>query len=224
MATGAQAFRYEIRTGLLPFIFLFNNELLMIGVSGPFEFALVVSSSLLAMLMFAAATQNHFLTRCRWYEVVALLLVCFTLFRPEFWWDMVYPRYATLPAAQVYEIAAKADRAVRLKASGETLTGKEVSKTIELPLAPGATGQERLRNSGVTLRREGDKTVVANIAFGSAAKKAGLDLDWTIDSVIVQTDRPGKHWMFVPALGLLGMVVLSQIARRRKERPQPAAA
>ncbi len=40
--TGMQGFRYEIRTGLLPFIFIFNTELLLIDVGGVAHFLLVV--------------------------------------------------------------------------------------------------------------------------------------------------------------------------------------
>jgi TRAP-type uncharacterized transport system fused permease subunit len=41
-----------------------------------------VAIAIVAMLVFAAATQGYFLVRSRWYESIALLLVTFTLFRP----------------------------------------------------------------------------------------------------------------------------------------------
>ena len=87
--TGIQAFRYEIRTGLLPFIFIFNTELLLIDVGSVGHFLVVVVCSIVAMGCFVAATQNWLLTRNRWYETVALLLICFTLFRPGFWLDQL---------------------------------------------------------------------------------------------------------------------------------------
>ena len=87
--TGFQGFRYEIRTALLPFIFIFNGGILMIGLNGPLDFVLVAITSILAMISFVAATQNWFLVKNRWWETIALLLVCFTLFRPGYWLDMV---------------------------------------------------------------------------------------------------------------------------------------
>ncbi|MCP4386971.1 MAG: TRAP transporter large permease subunit, partial [Gammaproteobacteria bacterium] len=60
--TGVQGFVYDIRTGVLPFMFIFNTELLMIGITGPIHLVVVVSSALVAMLLFAAATQGFFLT------------------------------------------------------------------------------------------------------------------------------------------------------------------
>jgi TRAP transporter 4TM/12TM fusion protein len=89
LKTGVQAFYYSLRTIALPFIFVFNTQLLLIGVDSWAHLVLVVVSATVAMLVFAAATQNYFLVRSRWYETVALLLVAFTLFRPGFWMDMI---------------------------------------------------------------------------------------------------------------------------------------
>ena len=48
IATGVQAFRYEIRTALLPFIFIFNHELLLIGMLATLVANLVVLPALIA--------------------------------------------------------------------------------------------------------------------------------------------------------------------------------
>lgn len=57
IAAGVQAFLYSMRTAILPFMFIFNTQLLMIGVDSVWLFALTVSSAIVANLMFAAATQ-----------------------------------------------------------------------------------------------------------------------------------------------------------------------
>jgi len=81
--TGVQGFTYDIRTALLPFLFIFNTELLLIDVStGKAVFIFIVA--VIAMMLFAAATQGYFLARSKWYESIALLLVALTLFRPGF--------------------------------------------------------------------------------------------------------------------------------------------
>ncbi len=75
--TGIQGFIYDIRTAVLPFLFIFNTQLLMIGIGNIFDFILVVISSIIAILLFASATQGYWLVRNRWWESVALLLVAF---------------------------------------------------------------------------------------------------------------------------------------------------
>jgi TRAP transporter 4TM/12TM fusion protein len=88
--TGIQGFTYDIRTAVLPFMFIFNTQLLMIGIANWFHLVAVIFAAVVAMLAFAAGTQGYFLTKSRIWETAALLLVAFTLFRPGFFWDMIY--------------------------------------------------------------------------------------------------------------------------------------
>ena len=81
---------------LLPFIFIFNPEILLIDIGGPVHFIVVIGCATLAMMAFVAALQGFFFTRNRWWETALLLLICFTLFRPNFWMDRVIPPYQTL--------------------------------------------------------------------------------------------------------------------------------
>jgi TRAP-type uncharacterized transport system fused permease subunit len=71
-------------------MFIFNTQLLMIGMANWFHLVAVIFAAVVAMLVFAAGTQGYFLTKSRIWETAALLLVAFTLFRPGFWWDMAY--------------------------------------------------------------------------------------------------------------------------------------
>ena len=92
--TGVQGFTYDIRTALLPFLFIFNTDLLLIDVS-PLKAVFIFIIAVIAMMLFAAATQGFFFVRSKLWETLALLLVAFTLFRPGFWLDYVQ---ATFPA------------------------------------------------------------------------------------------------------------------------------
>lgn len=56
---GVQAFTYDLRTAILPFIFFFNPKLLLIGVQGPLDLAWTVATAVLAMYGFVAATQGY---------------------------------------------------------------------------------------------------------------------------------------------------------------------
>jgi TRAP transporter 4TM/12TM fusion protein len=90
--TGIQGFTYDLRTAILPFIFLFNTELLMIAgvgangailwINNPLKLAWVFLCSLAAMLAFVSLLQGHFADRCRWWERLLLLTLCILLFRP----------------------------------------------------------------------------------------------------------------------------------------------
>ena len=94
MRVGWQGTWYEFRTVLLPFIFIFNPEILLIDIGGPLHLIVVIGCAVLAMMAFVAALQGFFLTRNRWYEAAPLLLICFTLFRPSFWMDRIVPPFS----------------------------------------------------------------------------------------------------------------------------------
>ncbi len=225
--TGVTAFFYSMRTAILPFLFIFNTQLLLIGISGPLHLALTVGSALVAMLVFAAATQGYFLVKSRWWETIALLLVTFTLFRPGFWWDMVYPPYDERPASELMTLVEKAPAGERKRVwvEGINLDGKEVRKGVLLPLGDAGPARERLRRIGVTVMALGDEVQVAAVQFGSTAEKLGLEQGFRITAIEMPSDRPAKEWMYVPALLLLGVVILLQRARLKREpAPRPATA
>ena len=88
--TGIQGFTYDIRTALLPFMFIFNTDLLLIGITSLWHVLTIFITSILAMFAFAALTQNWFIARNRIYESVLLAGVTAFLFRPYAFMDMLH--------------------------------------------------------------------------------------------------------------------------------------
>ncbi|MGH8797133.1 MAG: TRAP transporter permease, partial [Caldimonas sp.] len=225
--TGITAFWYSIRTGILPFMFIFNPTLLMIGVDSVPYFIVVVAAAITAMLLFAAGTQGWFLTRSRWYESVALLLITFTLLRPGFWLDAAIRQYDMVGAQQLTALAGAAppDSGLRVRIEGTTLEGRDVKKTVLLPLGDAGPGAQRIAKAGVTTMTLAQGVQVMSVGLNSAAQKAGFEQGFIVTGVEVAHPRPAKEWLFVPALLLLGLIVLLQ--RRRVARgavPAPVLA
>ena len=227
IATGVQAFIYSIRTAILPFMFIFNTQLLMIGIDSVWAFVLTVASAVLANLVFAAATQGWFLTRSRLHETALLLLVTFSLFRPGFWMDMLYPPYTTVPASRLSELveSAPANSSLRVWIEGITLEGDEVSKGVLLPLGDTApNARTRLKQSGLTVMALGDSVQVMVVDFGSRAAKLGIEQGFTVTHVELPAERPAKEWIFIPTLLVLALVVALQRARSRSDGAPAARA
>ena len=215
--TGVQGFTYDIRTAILPFMFIFNTNLLLIDLDSAFHFITVVFGAITAMLVFAAATQHWWLTKNRVWETLALLLITFTLFRPGFWWDMIYPPTQTHAATEIFELAEKqpVNSSLKIWVSGESLDGREIKKLVSLPLAEAGTGEERLEAAGLLLIAEEDRVEVDLIAFDSPAEKIGIDFGWEISAIQEDLDQPAKEWMMIPPLLLLGLIAWLQKRRIR---------
>ncbi|MDO9114746.1 MAG: TRAP transporter permease [Polaromonas sp.] len=216
--TGVTAFFYSLRTAILPFLFIFNTQLLLIGVDTAWHLILTVTSATVAMLVFAAATQGYFLVRTRWYETIALLLVTFTLFRPGFWLDMVYPPYVEAPAAEFMRLVeeAPANTGKRVWVEGEKRDGSEVRKGVLLPLGDAGTPRERLGRIGLSVTSFAGEVQVAQVQFGSRAAKLGLAPGQKIVGVELPAERPAKEWLFLPAAALLLLIMGLQRVRGRR--------
>ena len=215
--TGIQGFTYDIRTAVLPFMFIFNTELLLIGIESIPHLLITITTAVIAMLIFAAATQGYWLVKSRWYETLMLLLIAFTLFRPGFWWDEIYPPVINEPAQKIEQIAEQVPVGghLMIQAQGMNIDGDEITQLIRLPLESEGSGAERLEEAGLTLSINDDRVMVDLVAFGSPAQEAGFDFDWEILSIQVEAQRPDKQWIYIPALLLLAVLAWLQIRRRR---------
>jgi TRAP transporter 4TM/12TM fusion protein len=216
--TGIIGFGYDIRTAILPFIFIFNTELLIIGVANWFHLVVIVITAVAAMLIFASATQNYFLTKNRIWETIVLVLIALTLFRPGFWWDKVFPPLTEMPAANLEQMMGEMEPGslLRIMLKGEKDDGSEFTKTVMLPVGKSKTGVERLAEAGIETRNEESKILIDNVVFSSPAEKAGIDFDQEILNLQVPSKRLPKQLMFIPALLLLALVWFIQKGRIRK--------
>ncbi|KRW65967.1 C4-dicarboxylate ABC transporter [Pseudomonas sp. TTU2014-105ASC] len=215
--TGVTAFYYSLRTAALPFLFIFNTDLLLIGVDF-WHGVLIFIVATIAMLVFAAGTQGYFLVRSRWYESVLLLLVAFTLFRPGFWMDIIHDPYQEIPPAQLVEALGRVDEdsQLRMRVLGEDAVGDPREFVLLLAIPDGASGEEKLAKIGLMTYEDDGKLLVDSVTFGSPAAEAGLEFDQQILSVRAPVDRWPKEFMWIPGFLLFGLIVWMQ--RRRRQR------
>ncbi len=152
--TGIQGSIYALRTVILPFIWIFNPQLLLIDVHSGGELIRVVVACTLATLLFAAVTMNWFRVQSRWWETLLLAGAVILLFRPDYFMDRITPEFRDEPAARVFDVARDAgdDASLVMVIAGSTIEGDDVVKTVALRLGPkGADGRKRLADAGLTL-------------------------------------------------------------------------
>ena len=218
LKTGVQSFLYDIRTAVLPLVFLFNTELLLIGIDSIWHGALVVLMSLLAILAFSSLTQGWMLIRVRWYEGALLAVACFMLFRPGFFVDAAYPPFEPVEFESFVsgEFEPAPGRLVRLHVTRETDYGERY-KLFALK-TPDRPAEHPAATFGLGLERERDgRYAVAGLAFDGMAERAGVEWGDYITGVdIEQTELPPKELVYPFGVALLGLVGLSQLRRRRQ--------
>jgi TRAP-type uncharacterized transport system fused permease subunit len=227
--TGIQGFIYDMRTAVLPFIFIFNTQLLMIGIDSVISFISVVTSSVIAILLFAAASQGYWLVKNRLWETVLMLVVAFMFFRPGYFWDKVDPPYENISGQELFKVADTMSEGepIRFVVEGETIEGVERSYTFLLPLSDGQTGRERVNNTGLQIDDLFGDMEVAMVLPGisnsrainkqvESIKVAGVDSGWIITSVLKERETMPKQIVYIPAILLIGMVGWVQLRRKRE--------
>lgn len=224
LRTGFQAFYYSLRTAALPFLFIFNTDLLLIDVT-VIQGIMVFIIATVAMLIFAAGTQGYMLVRSRWYESLLLLLVAFALFRPGFWMDMIHDPYESVPPAQFAEALGSVEDGsnLRVQIAGENDYGDPMTTYILVPVPRGDTAEERMEALGMELWVDGEEATVDFVEFGSQAADLGFDFDQEILEVLAPVDRWTKEWIWIPTMLVFAFVVLMQ-RRRRNNLPSDGAA
>lgn len=218
--TGVQGFYYEMRTAILPFVFLYNPEVLLINIRSTGQMIWVLFTALLACMAFACATQAFMFTRARWWEVVLLLTAMLFLFRPDLPQDYLYPPFKTLPPAQVMETVSGLgpDENLRLYVSTQFEDGAVKKQVLVLPVR-GASAEKRLESAGLVLGWEGDRLMIEETLVDSRVEKLGVNMDDPTEvlGIEVPSTRPAKGLFSLPGLFILAFVVLVQWRRKRRE-------
>jgi len=212
--TGVQAFWYEIRTAVIPIVFLFNHELLLIGIENIWHALLVIVTSLIGILIFTAATQRWFFNKLRWYEIIVFLIISISLLSPEFVLNKFYPKYDYKDINQIQLLELDPKKEVRFKVTRPS----EYGERYKLFVIEKNTFESKfnLDEYGVSLIKEEKRIVVDNLKWNSKAKKSGFKTgDYISEFKIENLDRPNKKIIY--PLAILLLIIFGYLNYRRKE-------
>ena len=212
--TGVQAFWYEIRTAVLPIIFLFNQELLLIGIENIWHALLVILTSLLGILVFTAATQGWFFNKLKWYEIIVFLIISLSLLSPEFVLNKFYPKYNYLNIDQIQNLKLDSNKEVRIKVT----RASEYGERYKLFVIEKNTFENEfnLEEYGINLIKENDKILVDTIKWNGQAKKSGIEMgDYITEFKTENSNRPNKKIIYPIACLLL--LIFGYFNKRRKQ-------
>ena len=216
--TGVQAFWYEIRTAILPIVFIFNSELLLIGVKNFWHGLMIFIVSLIAIFSFTSAAQGWFLRKLRWYETLILLLITICMFRPDFIMNKIYPEYMPFEDSLTQEVDFESERKIRLHIVRHTNYGDRY-KMFAFQINPDSK-VNILKTLGLELEKnEQGNLDVTNLDYNGRAEKNGIDFYDEVTRVEINSlDRPAKEYVYIFGLFLLGFVVFSQYGRYKKQK------
>jgi len=214
LKTGLQAFWYSLRTGILPIVFLFNHELLLIGIENIWHGLLVIITSLIGILVFTSATQAWFINRLRWYEIIIFLLISISLLAPEFVLNKFYPKYNYMDINKIHLMKLDPNKEARFKVTRPSNYGERYKlfvikkDTFEIEYS--------LEQYGISLIKEDSRVIVDTLQWNGKAKKSGFETgDYISEFKLENADRPNKGVIYPIAILLL--IIFGYLNSRRKE-------
>lgn len=214
LKTGVQAFWYSLRTGILPIVFLFNHELLLIGIENIWHALLVIITSLIGILIFTAATQRWFFSKLRWYEIIVFLFISISLLSPEFILNKFYPKYNYKDINQIQLLELDSKKEVRFKVTRPS----EYGERYKLFIIEKNTFEVKynLDDYGISLIKDNKKVVVNTLKLNGEAKKSGFKTgDFISEFKIENLDRPNKGIVY--PLAILLLIIFGYFNYRRKD-------
>ncbi len=214
LRTGVQAFWYSLRTGILPIVFLFNHELLLIGIENIWHGLIVIVTSLIGILVFTSATQGWFVNRLKWYEIIIFLVISISLLSPDFVLNKFYPKYNYEDITKINSIKLDSTKEIQIKITRPSLYGER----YKLFVISKNTFEDKftLEDYGITLMKQDDKIVIDNLKWNGEAKKNGFEMgDYISEFKIENSNRPSKNIVYPIAILLL--VVFGYFNSKRKE-------
>ena len=214
LRTGVQAFWYSLRTGILPIVFLFNHELLLIGIENIWHGLIVIITSLIGILVFTSATQGWFVNRLKWYEIIIFLIISISLLSPDFVLNKFYPKYNYQEINKINSLKFDSKKEIQIKVTRPSLYGER----YKLFVISKNTFEDHftLEDYGITLLAQDEKIIVDNLKWNGEAKKNGFEMgDYISEFKIENFDRPSKNIVYPIALILL--VICGYFNIRRKE-------
>ncbi|MEN6363795.1 MAG: TRAP transporter fused permease subunit, partial [Rectinema sp.] len=115
MKTAVQATKLGIAAFIIPYIFVYNPEMLLFGVADrPVMMVVMIITSIIGIVGLAAGVEGYLLTNMKWYERIAAVVGGLGMVTPALWDDLVGG--ALLVAVVLLQISKSRKKATQIAA------------------------------------------------------------------------------------------------------------
>ena len=231
--TGIQGFSYDIRTAILPFMFIFNTDILLFNI-GFISGLLTIITVVLAMLAFCSAIQNHMIVKNKIYETILLVVISFSLFRPDFWLDKIQEPFNKIQGNQIFELIKdnnnilnlNENNTVRVEFVGPDFDNpdKLVSQNSIIIFDKNEPVNKRIEKAGLFLNVNDNDIVMDEPFPGTTLFQEMKTFDFYADKPVIlktiyinKNDRLPKEIFFIPSILVFILIYLNQHRRINKD-------
>ncbi|WP_231243020.1 TRAP transporter fused permease subunit [Ehrlichia canis] len=225
--TGVQSFLYNIRTMIVPFLFIFNTELILYDVTNIWDNVFVIFVSLVGILSISAAMQGYFIRKNKLYESIMLLMLGIILIMPNYIAKLFVSPYDTIPFSKLH------DKFVVLKDSAMKFTVESrkqsdgIRKEVIVPLKDKIQGVEFQgtlfdlldKNIGITVDPNGtsnNRLEIKDIASWSYIEPSDMDESYCIVELALSLKK-NYHVTYVYLIAIILLVLIIFLQTRKRD-------
>ncbi|WP_258013446.1 TRAP transporter permease [Anaplasma phagocytophilum] len=212
--TGVQSFLYNIKTMVIPFMFVFNNDLILYGVENVWRAALAIAQALLSIIVLSAGMQGFFLRRNRFYESMILLVLAFALMAPNYIAGVISSNRTDVTFEQSAMHMGKGDA---ITVNFDRAIGEKVkSGYVVVPVRDGFEGSvfRMLKDRvGLVVERIDGAMVVQSVYQGSYVAE-DIESGDVITGLVISRKNENSDYVSVAAILMLVLLAFFQARTR----------
>ena len=176
---------------------------------------MVIITSLIGILIFTAATQQWFIHRLRWYEIIAFLIISLSFLAPDYVLGKFYPKFneQKLSVKSIQNLSFDPTKEVHIKVTRVT----EYGERYKLFVIDNGKFENKynLEEYGVTLIDQNDQLTVDKLNWKGEAKKSGIQMGDIISNFKIENpERPNKAIVY--PFALIFLLIIGYLNYKRK--------
>ena len=208
--TGIKAFVYNLRTLVLPFVFVFNPTILLYDVESFLDVASLVTSAVAGILVVSAGTQGYFICKSKRHESCMLFFLGIGLLFPNFVVDKFLPRgVSELRIESHYNDALPMNKDLVVKTEMKIYDNVD-HKSFIIPLQEKGALNEHLARFGLLFEENGK---IQKVLPGTDAELLGLSPNYVISDILLYSQRLHDLFIVVPLIVCIGLILVLQKMR-----------
>ena len=222
--TGVQSFLYNIKTMVIPFVFVFNSDVILYGVDNVWHAARDIGLLLLGIVLLSAGMQGFFLRRNKLYESVALIVLAATFVMPGYVASFFHDSSINISTSDVSENIPAMSKSVSIR-RGDTVTinfdryssSRPNSGYVVVPIKDSFDGTvSRMLGDvfGIRARADDGVFVASDVSAESYVYK-DIDSGDAITGLVLKKKNNHGYYVCGVALLVLGLLMYCQMRSKK---------
>ena len=211
-----EALKYVIPILVLPFIFIFDTRLLLIGLQHPVGALPVVLFTLIGLFLLVSLSRGYLHAAFKHWEYLLIVMATVLFLFPQPVLNAFFPLEQEIKTLQLKQIIQELpdEGFLELKVTNSNEKQGGVRRLI-LPFGLKGDVESRLTYAGIEIEKDNNDYKIVNVEEGTLAAKYNIQKNDIIKSIIIPNKQPPVLFLYGIGFLIWLIVFLSQVNRHK---------